>query len=60
MNGYDSTYADLLEKPGYTNLNLTRQRILCIEMYKVLNKLSPNYINDIFKFRNTDRLTREK
>ena len=27
---------------------------------KTLNKLNPGYMNDIFKLRNTDRLTREK
>ena len=32
---------------------------MCIEIYKTLNKLNPGYMNDIFKLRNTDRLTRE-
>ena len=60
FNDYDSTYEDLLEKSGYPNMNLRRQRTLCIEIYKTLNKLNPGYMNDIFKLRNTDRLTREK
>ena len=62
MNHYDSTYDDLLEKYGYPNMNLRRQRTLCIEIYKTLNKLNPGYMNDIFKLRNTDRdrLTRER
>ena len=41
-------------------MNLRRQRTLCIEIYKTLNKSNPSYTNDIFKLRNTDRLTREK
>ena len=41
-------------------MNLRRQRTLCIELYETLNKLNPSYLNDIFKLRNTDRLTREK
>ena len=41
-------------------MNLRRQRTLCIEIYKTLNKLNPGYMNDIFKLRNTGRLTREK
>ena len=41
-------------------MNLRRQRTLCIELYETLNKLNPSYLNDIFKFRNTGRLTREK
>ena len=60
VKDYDSTYEDLLEKFGYPNMNLRRQRTLCIEIYKTLNKLNPGYMNDIFKLRNTDRLTREK
>ena len=60
FNDYDSTYEDLLEKSGYPNMNLRRQRTLCIEIYKTLNKLNPGYMNDIFKLRNTDRLTQEK
>ena len=41
-------------------MNLRRQRTLCIEIYKSLNQLNPGYMNEIFKLRNTDRLTREK
>ena len=58
LNDYDSTYEDLLEKSGYPNMNLRRQRTPCIEIYETLNKLNPGYINDIFKLRNTE--TREK
>ena len=60
LNDYYNTYEDLLEKSGYPNMNLRRKRTLCIEIYKTLNKLNPSYMNDIFKLRNTDRLTREK
>ena len=38
LNDYDSTNEDLLEKSGYPNMNLRRQRTLCIEMNKTLNK----------------------
>ena len=41
-------------------MNLRRQRTLCIEIYKTLNKPNPGYMNDMFKLGNTDRLTREK
>ena len=58
LNDYDSTHEDLLEKSGYPNMNLRRQRTLCIEIYKTLNKLNPGYMKDIFKLRNTGRLTR--
>ena len=31
-----------------------------MEIYKTLNKLNPGCMNEIFKLRNTERLTREK
>ena len=55
LNDYSSTYENLLEKSGYPNMNLGRYRTLCIEIYKTLNKLNPDYMNDIFKLRNTER-----
>ena len=55
LNNYDSTYEDLLEKSGYPNMNLNLNLNL-----KFLNESTPGYMNDIFKLRNTDRLTREK
>ena len=57
LNDYDSTPEDLLQKSGYPNMNLRRQRTPCIEIYETLNKLSPGYINDIFKLRNTEKNT---
>ena len=60
MNDYNSTYEDLLEKSCYPNMNLRKQRTLCIKIDKTLNKLNPGYMNDIFKLRNTNRLTPEK
>ena len=41
-------------------MNLRKQRALCIEIYKASKKLNPNYMKDIFKLRNTDRITPEK
>ena len=48
LDDYGSTYEDLLEKSGYPNMNLKRQRTLCIEIYKTLNKLNPGYMNMTF------------
>ena len=59
LNDYDTTYEDLLQKSGYLDMNLRRQKTICVEIYKTLNKLNPGYMNYIFKLRNTDRLTRE-
>ena len=41
-------------------MNSRRQRKLCIEIFKTLNKINPGYMTGIFKLRNTDRRTRKK
>ena len=35
LNDYDGTYEDRLEKSGRPNMNLSRQRTLCIEFTKL-------------------------
>ena len=60
LNDYSITYEDLLEKYGCPNINLRTQRTQCIEIHRTLNNLNPGYMNNIFKLRNIDRLTREK
>ena len=47
LDNYDSTYEDLLETSGNPNVNLRRQRTLCVQIYKTLNILNPGYMNDI-------------
>ena len=51
INNYGITYEDLLNKTGQTNMNLTRTRSLCIEIYKTLNNLNPEFI--LFRLRVT-------
>ena len=57
---YESSYNELLEKSGRPDMNLSRQRTLCIEIYKTLNDLNPSFMKNIFKERETNRLVREK
>ena len=35
LKNYEGIYKDLLEKSGYPNINLSRQRTLCIEFVKL-------------------------
>ena len=60
LNDYGITYEDLPEKYGCPNIILRTQRTQCIEIHRTLNNLNPGYMNNIFKLRNIDRLTREK
>ena len=60
LNGFGSTYEDLLEKSGLPNMNSRIQKTLCTEICKTLNLLNSGYMNDTFKLRYTSRLTGEK
>ena len=41
-------------------MNLNKQRDLCVEIYKIINKLSPEFMNNIFKVKEYKRLVREQ
>ena len=48
-----SSYEDLLNKSRLPTLKIRRLRTMAIEAYKILNKKSPMYLNDLFVFRKT-------
>ena len=50
-NDHVSSYDDLLLKSNTSTMLVSRQRILCIEIFKTLNKLNPTFMNDIFSVR---------
>ena len=58
-NDYDISYEELL-KSGKAIMNVNRIRILCTEIYKTFNNLSPDFMRDPFSLRETSRLVREK
>ena len=41
-------------------MNVKRLRALCVELYKTINKLNPDFMRDLFKLRFTNRPVREK
>ena len=41
-------------------MNLVRERLLCIEVYKTLNSLNPCFMQELFKLRETNRNVRNK
>ena len=48
LDGYDSDYDVLLRKSGQVTMEITRLRVLAIEVFKTGNNLNPNYIKDMF------------
>ena len=59
-NDYSISYEDLLEKPGKLKMGVNRLRNLCVEIYKTMNKLNPEIMNNIFKVKGNKRLIRKK
>ncbi len=45
---YESDYDELLNRANMPTLELSRLRALCIEVYKCLHNLSPQYMCDLF------------
>ena len=41
-------------------MNVTRLRSLCIEMFKTLNSINPNFMNDICEPKKTNRAVRNQ
>ena len=59
LNDYESSYEDLLKKSGNPSMNLRRTRSLCIEIQKTINNLNPEFMENLFKIRKTNRAQRE-
>ena len=59
-NDYTVSYEGLLEKAGKVKMNVYRLRNLCVEIYKTIKKLNPEFMNDIFKVRENKRVVREQ
>ncbi len=53
FNDYDSDYDTLLKRANMPSLELARQRQLCIEVFKAIHKLSPQYMSDLFPLQDT-------
>ena len=53
-NDYVCSYKDLLLKSNRCTMLVSRQRTLCIEIFKTLKKLNPAFMNDIFSVRTSD------
>ena len=58
-NDYEISYEELLLESGRAKLNVNRLRILCIEIYKTINNLNPEFMRDFFSLRETNRLIRK-
>ena len=53
-SSYDASSSILLEKLHWDNLSLRRKKHKSILMYKTINKLTPEYLQNLFSFRSTN------
>jgi hypothetical protein len=58
LNQPNNDYGALLKKANLTTLELTRQKCILIEVYKSVNNLNPNYLNNLFQKVNISHFTR--
>ena len=47
-SNHSSFYNELLEKFGTGTLELNRLRVICTEVYKILNGIAPSYMQSLF------------
>ena len=59
-NDLSISYECLLEKPEKVRMSVYRLRNLCFEIYETMNKLNPEFINNIFKVKEKKRLVTEE
>ena len=57
-NDTSSSYEQLLSKAGKCTMRISRLRTLCVEIFKTVSRLSPPFMRDIFKLKDTTRPTR--
>ena len=59
LNYYKNSYEELLKKSGKCTMNLQRIRFLCIEIYKTINSLNPDFMKSIFEIKTNNRIVRK-
>ena len=59
-NDYSISYKGLLEKAEKVKMSVNMLRNFCAELYKAINKLNQEFINNIFKVKENKRLVREQ
>ena len=59
-NDYEILYKELLLESPTSSMNIKRLRAPCVDLYKTVNKLNPNFMKDLFKLQFTNRSFCEK
>ena len=57
---YNSPLEEILKKSGKVCMEVNRLRYLCIEIYKSINNINPNFMKQIVQLRETSRTVRNQ
>ena len=53
-------FEDLLAKAARSSININRLRILCLELYKTINNLDPDFMKEFSTLKETNRSAKEQ
>ena len=53
FNDFDSSYETLLERVNMPTLHISRIRLIAVETFKILHKMSPVYLQDLLSYKNS-------
>ena len=53
LNNFDSSYETLLEKVNMPTFHISRIRLIAVETFKILQKMSPVYLQDLLSYKNS-------
>lgn len=54
-----SPYETVLGKARKVTMNINRLRAFCIEIYEAVNKITPSFMYEMFKFKDNNRLVQK-
>ena len=53
FNDFDSSYETLLERVNMPTLHISRIRLIAVETFKILHKMSPVYLQDLLSYKHS-------
>jgi hypothetical protein len=59
-NDYSSTYKELRERANKPLLYIHRIKLIMVEIYKIINKMGPKYLHDMFTVKDNNYNVRNK
>ena len=54
LNDFDSSYETLLERVNMPTFHISRIRLIAVETFKILHKMSPVYLQDLLSYKKID------